>query len=140
MAPKSPLRTFPLANISKEVCYINVVLQCLRYLIELSSRILAYNGKSEVDRGQLTRTEIAYDKVMREMRKIFRRENGDVESLRQIDNFLPMWMRTGHQDSLDFLDILMSEYLVADKPLFEFTEATYYYCGVCEMVSKFIQL
>jgi hypothetical protein len=72
--------------------------------------------------------------VMTELRKIFRREIGDVEALRHIDNFLPHRMRHGHQDSLEFLDILLSDYLVGEKSLFEFTEVTYYYCGTCDMV------
>jgi hypothetical protein len=104
-------------------------------LADISIRVFSYNGKSETDRAQLNRTDIAYDRVMTEMRKIFRREVGDVEALRHIDNFLPMRMRSGHQDSLEFLDILMSEYLIADRAMFEFTEKTYYYCGKCEMVS-----
>lgn len=134
MAPKPPLRVFPLANISKEVCFINVVLQCFRYLAEISNRIFFYNGKAEIDQVQSVRTDIAYDNVMAELRKIFRREVGDAEALRLIDNFLPMRMRSGHQDSLEFLDIMLSEYLAADRTLFEFTETVYYYCGECQMV------
>jgi len=134
MAPKPPLRVFPLANISHEVCFINVILQCLRYMVAISTRIFSYNGTSHSDRLQLARTDIAYDEVMKGMRKIFRREIGDAEALRHIDNFLPERMRSGHQDSLEFLDILMSDYLVADTSLFQFTEATYYYCATCEMV------
>ena len=135
MAPKTPLRVFPLANLSKEVCFINVVIQCFRYLTEISNRIFSYGGKSDVDHVQLARTDIAYNNVMKELRKILRREIGDVEALRHIDNFLPVRMRAGHQDSLEFMDILLSEYLIADKSLFEFTQKTYFYCDSCEMVS-----
>jgi hypothetical protein len=134
MSSKAPLRVFPLANISREVCFINVVVQSMRYLAEISRRIFFYNGTSDADSEQLARTDIAYDKVMTELRKIFRREISDVEALRHIDNFLPQQMRHGHQDSLEFLDILLSKYLVDEKTLFEFTEATYYYCGNCYMV------
>jgi hypothetical protein len=134
MSPKAPLRVFPLANISKEVCFINVVVQVLRYLAGISRHIFFYDGKSDSDCDQMARTDIAYDKVMTELRKIFRREIGDVEAMRHIDNFLPHRMRHGHQDSLEFLDILLSDYLVGEKSLFEFTEATYYYCVACDMV------
>jgi hypothetical protein len=140
MAPRLPLRVFPLTNTSKEVCYINVVLQCLRYVIEISNRIFSYNGKSESDRAQLARADIVYDTVMTELRKIFRREIGDVEGLRCIDNFLPRRMQQGHQDSLDLLDLLLSAYLVDAKSLFEFTETAYYYCGGCDMVCYALQM
>jgi hypothetical protein len=135
MAPQLPIRTFPLANTSKEVCFINVVLQLLRYLTEASKRIYSYNGKSEVDRVQLARTDIVYDRVMTELRKIFRRDVGDAETLRLLTNFLPARMKVGHQDCLEFMNILMPDYLPAEKSLFDFDESAYYYCESCEMVS-----
>jgi hypothetical protein len=137
MAPQRPLRVFPLANDSKELCFINVVLQILRYIVEISNRIYSYNGKSAADRAQLNRTDIAYSSVMNELRKIFKREIkiNSAEALRYIDKFLPNRMLHGHQDSQEFMDILLDDYLAADKSLFEFKEKAFYYCQACEKVS-----
>lgn len=134
MAPQLPIRTFPLANTSKEVCFINVVLQLLRYVTEVSKRIYSYNGKSEVDRVQLDRTDIVYGRVMTELRKILRRDVGNAETLRLLTDFLPTRMKAGHQDCLEFMTILMADYLPAENSLFDFDESAYYYCESCEMV------
>ena len=131
MAPKNPLRKFPLSNTSSDLCFINVVLQILRYLAELSRRIYSYNGKTTVDKAQKERTDIAYDAVMSELRRIFDRKVNSADALRKIDNFLPEEVLR-NRSAMDFLLSILHYYMESDGHLFAFKQHIYNYCRSCE--------
>ena len=137
MAPKGvPLRKFPLLNDSTDLCFINVVLQILRYVAEFSKRIYSYAGKSAIDRVQLERPDIAYGAVMSELRKIFKRDVTSATALRRVDNFLPNEM-LHDRDAMDFFNLLLHRYLESDKTLFEIKLREFFYCQSCgEMVCR----
>ena len=73
---------------------------------------------------------------MWELKRIWKGEHNDVNSLRQIPNFLPEIMRQGQQDAEEFISILLENYfnhILTQN--FQFIETNWYICLTCKRVS-----
>jgi ubiquitin C-terminal hydrolase len=123
MPERPPLRVFPLTNAMQQDCFMNSILQVLRYIPEIHRRLYIYDGNTDQDRVLMAVEDSNYDDVMKELRRIYRRETSSVATLRQLKGFLPPRMLQGHQDSHEFLALLLNTYLSAEAAAyFTFTE------------------
>lgn len=81
---------FPLSNAEGEDCFINVAIQCLRYIPELRDGIVDFDANQPQHRANTVRTNSNYVDVLRELKAILNGDTHDVRTLKWVRSFIKL--------------------------------------------------